>query len=144
MNTHSQRFHNKIYSIKQKIPIYRIDNWLKIRRKSTLCLKKWQSQGKMCRFLTKIIENSVAAIFYALWKFFHQLLVPQGYSSNFNNCFYHWIEKHGIEVRHDDWLIMVISRQHGNVLSVQLLPSNGSHFLAVTRCALTNAQFTAL
>ena len=57
----------------------------------------------------------------------------------FWNCT-HWIEKHGIEVRQDDWLIMVISRQHGNVLSVQLLPmaSNGSHFVAVIHCALTN------
>ena len=43
----------------------------------------------------------------------------------------------------DDWLIMVISQQYSDVLSVQLLPSNGSHFLAALRYALTNAQFTA-
>ena len=55
----------------------------------------------------------------------------------------HWIEKHGIEVQQDDWLIMVINQQYGNVLSVHLLPSNGSHFLAALRYALTNAQFTA-
>ena len=29
----------------------------------------------------------------------------------------HWIEKHGIEVRQNEWLIMVISQQYGNVLS---------------------------
>ena len=56
-------------------------------------------------------------------------------------CQCHWIEKHGIEVHQDAWLIMVISQQYGNVLSVQL--SNGSHFLAALRYALTNAQFTA-
>ena len=43
----------------------------------------------------------------------------------------------------DDWLFMVISQQYGNVLSVQLLPSNGSHFLEALRYALTYAQFTA-
>ena len=43
----------------------------------------------------------------------------------------------------DDRLIMVISQQYSNVLSVQLLPSNGSHFLAALRYVLTNAQFTA-
>ena len=46
-------------------------------------------------------------------------------------------------IRQDDWLIMVTSQQYNNVLSVQLLPSNGSHFLAALRYALTNAQFTA-
>ena len=39
---------------------------------------------------------------------------------------------------------MVISQQCGYVLSVQLLLSNGSRFLALFRCALTNKQFTAL
>ena len=34
MNTYSQRFQNKIYSIEQKIPVYRGDNWLKIYQKS--------------------------------------------------------------------------------------------------------------
>ena len=43
----------------------------------------------------------------------------------------------------NDWLIMVISQQYGNVLSVLLLPSNDSHFLAALRYALTNVQFTA-
>ena len=46
-------------------------------------------------------------------------------------------------IRQDDWLIIVISQQYSNVLSVQLLPGNGSHFLAVYRYALTKAQFTA-
>ena len=56
----------------------------------------------------------------------------------------HWIERHGIEICQDDWLIVIISQQNCHVLSVQLLPSNGSHFLALFRCALTDAQFTAL
>ena len=33
MNSHSQRFHNKISSIKQKIPVCGGDNWLKIHQK---------------------------------------------------------------------------------------------------------------
>ena len=28
----------------------------------------------------------------------------------------HWIEKHGIEVRQDDWLIMVISQYPSNMV----------------------------
>ena len=44
----------------------------------------------------------------------------------------------------DDWLIMVISQQYGNVLSVQLLPGSGNHFLAALHCALTNVRFTEL
>ena len=59
-------------------------------------------------------------------------------------CTQHWIEKHQIDVCRRDWLIMVISQQYDNVLSVQLLPSTGSHFLALFRCAWTNAPFTAL
>ena len=55
----------------------------------------------------------------------------------------HWIEKHGIVVHQDDWLTMVISQQYHNFLSVQLLPSNGSHFLAALRYALTNGLYTA-
>ena len=34
MNTYSQTFHDKLYSIKQQIPIYRGDNWPKIHQKS--------------------------------------------------------------------------------------------------------------
>ena len=34
MNTYSQRLHNKIYLIEQKISVYSGDNWLKIHQKS--------------------------------------------------------------------------------------------------------------
>ena len=56
----------------------------------------------------------------------------------------HWIEKHGIELRRDDWLITVIRQQYANVLSVKLLHGHGSHFLAALRYALTNPIFIAL
>ena len=39
---------------------------------------------------------------------------------------------------------MIISQQYDDALTVQLLPSNGSHFLAASRCALTNAKFPEL
>ena len=55
---------------------------------------------------------------------------------------YHWTEKHGIDVHQDDWLIMVFSQEYSYVLSVQLLASNGRHYLAALRYAMTNAQFT--
>ena len=77
MNTHSHRFHNKMYLIKQKIPVSRGDNWLKIHQKSkyvnelmTLCCQKVTKQGKMCGFLTTIIENSAFVIFTRYEKFF--------------------------------------------------------------------------
>ena len=59
MNTHSQRFHNKIYSIELKLPVYRGDKWLKIHQNSsmlmTLCRQKVTKQGKMRRFELKIV-----------------------------------------------------------------------------------------
>ena len=62
MNTHSQRFHNKLYSIKQKFPVSRGDNWPKIHQKSKfvdeVMSSKVTKQGKMCEFLTTLIENS--------------------------------------------------------------------------------------
>ena len=67
MNTHSQTFHNKIHSIKQNIPVYRGDNWLKIHTKSkyvnTRCRQKVTKQDKLCGFSTTITENSASAIF---------------------------------------------------------------------------------
>ena len=82
--------------------------------------------------------------FKTLWAdFFYALCITKWMTQYELITCMHWIGKHRIEVRQDDWLIIVISRQHGNVLSVQLLPSNGSHFLAALRYALTNAWFTA-
>ena len=55
----------------------------------------------------------------------------------------HCTELKNMENHQDDCLITVISQQYCNILSVQLLPSYGSHFLAALCYALTNAQFTA-
>ena len=61
MNTHSQRFHNKIYPIKQKIPVYREIVGLKFIKNQnmlmTLCRQKVKKHGKMSVFSTTIIEN---------------------------------------------------------------------------------------
>ena len=77
VNTHSHRFHNKMYLIKQKITVSRGDNWLKIHQKSkyvnelmTLCCQKVTKQGKMCGFLTTKIENSAFVIFTRYEKIF--------------------------------------------------------------------------
>ena len=60
MNTHSQRFHNKIYPIKQKIPVYREIVGLKFIKNQnmlmTLCRQKVTKHG-MSGFATTIIES---------------------------------------------------------------------------------------
>ena len=67
MNTYSQRFRDQIPSIKQEIPVYRGDNWLKIHQNSnmfmTLWRKKCQSKVKCEGFLTRFIENTAFAVF---------------------------------------------------------------------------------
>ena len=59
--------------------------------------------------------------------------------------FFHWLPpNHGLWVKQAEQLIMVVSKQYYNVLYVQLLLSNSSHFQAAWRCALTNVPLTEL
>ena len=74
MNTHSQRFHNKISQSNRKS----LFTWEKIGSKfiksrnmlMTLCRHKVTKQVKMCRFSTTLIENVAFAIFTRYEKFY--------------------------------------------------------------------------
>ena len=81
MNTHYQRFRSKIYSIKQKIPVYREDNWLKIHQKWRDVVKKVTEQGKMCGFSTTIIGHGAFEIFtryenFSIGNWYHKATAP--------------------------------------------------------------------
>ena len=54
--------------MKQKFPVYRRDDWLKIHQKSkhvndVMSSKSDKKQKRMCGFFTRLIENSALAIF---------------------------------------------------------------------------------
>ena len=58
MNTHSQRFHNKIYFINQKIPVYRGVNWLKIHQKSKYVNDVKSSESDKARSNVQVSDNN--------------------------------------------------------------------------------------
>ena len=58
MNTLSQRFHDKIYAIKQKIPLYGGDNLLNIHQKSKYAKDVMLSKSDKARWNVQVFNNS--------------------------------------------------------------------------------------
>ena len=80
MNIYCQRFHAQIYSIEQKISVFRRDISRKVQQQSkysvTLCNQKVTKQGRMCGFSARLIETSAFAMFMHCANWYHKATAP--------------------------------------------------------------------
>ena len=58
MNSHSQRFHNKNSSIKQKISVCGGDNWLKIHQMWNYVNDVMSSNSDIARYNVRVFDNN--------------------------------------------------------------------------------------